>query len=182
MSAPFTFGAASMTWYAYIKPPRSRADRVRAARNSTASGERTRKPPKLRDPKHVFYRTYSTSVYIGGYRAKVITRHGIAKLFDVPLSTVHGWDKAGVLPEPFMVQERGTSNVPVYLAAQIRCLMIVVRDLVKDGYVSIQWQGLPDHMAMLHAGYAEAQANFQKRLSGEKYGGEAGKYGVSFID
>ena len=169
-------------WYSYIKPPRSKADRLRAAKRSPTNAERMRKPPKLRDPKHVFYRTFSTSVYLDGYRAKVITRHGIAKLFDVPLSTVHGWDRIGVLPEPFIIQQRGEQEVPLYLASQIRCLMIVVRDLVNDGYVSIQWQFLSEHVAMLQAGYDEAAANFRKRLKGETYGGEAGKRGVEFID
>jgi hypothetical protein len=141
-----------------------------------------RKPPKVRDPKHVFYKTYSSALHINGYKAKVITRYGIAKFFNVSLRTVHGWDSLGVLPEPFVMQQRGGIVVPVYLAAEIRCLMMVVTDLVAEGYVSIQWTDLHEHFVMLHAGYEQARAAFMKRLNGEKYGGEEAVKGVVFFD
>jgi hypothetical protein len=152
-------------WYRTLKPSRSRADRIRTAVRAPINTERTRKPPKTRSPKDVFYKTYSNNMYINGYKAKVITRYGIAKLFNVGLKTIHVWDKCGVLPEPFMLQERGNQVIPIYLASQIRCLMIVVTDLVAQGYVSIRWEGLPEYLEMLHTGYAEVMLNFNKRLN-----------------
>ena len=86
-----------------------------------------------------------------------------------------------MLPEPFMMQERGSFLVPIYLSSQIRCLMIVVTDLVKDGYVSIQWHNLDEHKEMLHMGYAEALRNFKRRMVGTTYDGE-GHRGVNFLD
>ena len=86
-----------------------------------------------------------------------------------------------------MYQERGSKKYPIYLAAQIRCLVMVVNDLVKDGgYVSIPWAYLPDHIAMLHEGYEVALIAYQKRAGffdeDEPLGDETppDRYGVSF--
>lgn len=108
-----------------------------------------------------------------------MSRWHVAKLFDVPLSTIHKWDKAGALPEAFMYLHRGNVKYPVYLSAQIRCLLVVVRDLVGYGYVSIPWNNLPEHLDMLADGYEAAAKAHQRRMS-EPLEEKAGKFGVIF--
>jgi hypothetical protein len=67
---------------------------------------------------------------------------------------------------------------PVFLSAQLRVLVIVVRDLVEAGYVSIPWRNLPDHLDMLHEGYAAAYKAFQSRFSPDEERDEADRFGV----
>lgn len=170
-----------MPWYRRIKAARSRADRIRANRVSPRPLPlRQRKPLRVRDPDHIFYSTYSTDFWLSGYKAKVISRWGIAKFFGTSVSTIYKWANHGVLPDPFVVQERGQHIVPLYLSSQIRCLMVVIRDLVEDGYITIPWQYLPEHFDMLHAGYDESRKKFKRRLSGETHGGPGHTRGVFF--
>ena len=165
-----------MSWYRRIKPKRSKAERLRdASRDRKTDYSRTRKPPTIRNEKQVFWSTYCRDLWIDGYKAKVASRYHIAKLFDVPVMTIHRWDSAGVLPDPYMILEGARKPYPIYLASQVRVLLVVVRDLVEDGYVSIPWEQLPEHYAMLHAGYAAALEAFERRLNpplkeGDKYG------------
>jgi hypothetical protein len=172
-------------WYRKIPVKRSKAARSLEARKRVKTEElRTRKPVTIRNEKFVFYRTYSSSVYTAGYRTKVCSRYHIAKFFEVPVKTVHRWDAAGVLPEPFMLMEKKNgSPYPVYLSAQFRCLVMVMKDLVAEGYVSIPWHLLGDHIDMLHEGYAIAARNHAKRMQGDDMLMEKpGKFGVIFDD
>jgi hypothetical protein len=174
---PFIF----MTWYRRLKPPRPKAARIRYSLSRPSSGLHLKKPPKKRKPKYVFYRTYSKPLHVNGYKIKVISKYGISKYFDVPLITITRWEDAGALPEPFIEQTRGGKVVKFYLAAQIYCLAKVVNDLIDDGYIAIRWRTLPDHVEMLHAGYASAFASLNRRMtstggyrSHDKYGVEIG--------
>lgn len=175
--APFLCGV-DMGWYKKIAPKRSKAARnTDAARYKSKPNGRTRNPPVIRHDKMIFYSTYCRSLYISGYRAKVCSRYHIAKYFDVPVSTVHRWGEAGALPPPFYWMEHPRGSYPVFLAAQVRVLAMVIRDLVKDhGYVSIPWYNLPDHIAMLQEGYAVAKAAFVSRM--DKPTREADRFGV----
>lgn len=169
-------------WYRKLPVPGTRADRIRYTRRSGANPERVRKPLKTRKPEHVFWKTFSKRVYINGCAAKVMTRYGIAKFFDIDVSTVSSWARLGVLPEPFMTQQRESIKTPLYLASQIRCLVIVINELTEQGYVSIQWRRLDDHVSMLHDGYDVAFDNFTRRTSHEAYGGEDAPHGVILYD
>lgn len=173
-------------WYRKIAPKRSKAARTRVARNKVRTEEkRIRKPPRIRNEKFVFYRTYGKKVYINGYATKVCSRYHIAKFFDVSLKTVHRWDASGVLPTPFMRLEKSNGKTyPVYLSAQFRCLVMVMRDLVSYGYVTIPWQQLQEHIDMLHEGYAISARNHAKRMyqDDDVTVEKAGKFGVIFDD
>jgi len=81
-----------------------------------------------------------------------------------------------VLPEPFMILDGSRKPYPVYLSSQVRVLLVVMRDLVEDGYVSVPWDNLPEHLEMLRQGYREALKAFNKRLNPPDTG--ADKYGV----
>jgi len=166
-----------MTWYTRLKAPRSKAERLRdASRDRTTDKSRNRKPPTIRNQKLVFWSTYSRGIWLHGYKVKVASRYHIAKLFDVPVSTIHRWDYNGVLPEPYMWLDGPTKPYPVYLSSQVRVLLVVVRDLVQDGYVSIPWDRLEEHKEMLGRGYAAAMKAFEKRLNPPDTG--ADRYGV----
>lgn len=169
-------------WYTRLPVPRRKADRLRETLRYSQDGGRNRKALTIRHEKLCFFKAYSRSVFIQGYKAKVCSRYHIAKFFGVPLSTVHNWHKHNVLPEPFMQLDGPHGPYPVFLSAQLRILLVVVRDLVLDGYVSIPWQRLPDHVAMLHRGYAAALKSFNKRAGHEAYDGEGDRFGVVLLD
>lgn len=153
-----------MTWHKKLPLPGSTAARIRASRVRRTTGERLRPTLRERKPEQAFYKAYSTVLALNGYRVKVTTRYQIAKLFNVAVATISKWEKAGVLPEPLMYNTRGNTQYPLFLSAQIRCLILVVNDLIRDGsYVSIPWAHLPDHLAMLHEGYGVALNAFHKR-------------------
>ena len=171
-----------MGWYREIQPKRRRSDRVRDARKYGALGLRNRKPPKTRPPNFIFHNKYSYAFFLDGYKAKVTTKYRIAKFLDVPRVTVARWEKAGIFPEPLMVQERGNSVVNVYLAAQIRCFIMVVNQLVRHGYVTIPWGSLTEHLEMLQQGYDEVATNFRNRAMRQPYGGEPAERGVILYD
>lgn len=139
----------------------------------------------MRKPEQAFYHAYSSPLFLNGYKVKTATRYQIAKLFKVGLPTITKWEKLGVLPNPVMYQSRGKFRYPVYLASQVRCLVLVVNDIVKEGaYLSIPWSYLPDHIAMLHEGYAVALHNYQKRAGyfdeDDMDDDKPDKFGVSF--
>lgn len=166
-----------MTWYTRLKAPRSKAERLRdSSRDRTTDKSRNRKPPTVRNEKQVFWSTYSRSIFLQGYKVKVASRYHIAKLFDVPVSTIHRWDDNDVLPEPYMWLEGSRKPYPVYLSSQVRVLLVVVRDLVEDGYVSIPWDKLDDHKELLNKGYDAAMKAFLKRLNPPDTG--ADRFGV----
>lgn len=81
-----------------------------------------------------------------------------------------------------MYQQGPQGQYPVYLAAQMRVLLVVLRDLAAEGYVSIPWGRLPDHVAMLHKGYKAVRKSFDARNSNEPYDGEGDRYGVVLLD
>jgi hypothetical protein len=167
-----------MGWYKKLPVPRSKAARLR----DVLRYDSPRRPPTIRAEKLVFFKAYSKAVYLHGYRAKVCSRYHIAKFFGVPLSTIHSWHKAGALPEPFMQLYRESKPYPVFLSAQLRVLLVVVRDLVDAGYVSIPWRNLPDHLDMLHEGYAVALKNFNARYSPDEEREAADRFGVIMHD
>ena len=152
---------------------------------STSLKLRRRKQLKSRPPNHVFYKTFSRSVYLDGYKVKVCSRFQIGKIFNVPVSTVIKWDEAGVLPQPLMYLSMGAKQYPVWLAAQIRCLVLVVNQLVKESYVTIPWSKLPAHLAMLRQGYEEVFASFEKRagyVEVDEDEVKSDKYGVFILE
>lgn len=166
-------------WYRRLDTPRSKAARLRDVRRY--EGE-SRTPPVIRNEKLVFFKAYGKSIFLNGYKVKICSRYHIAKFFGVPLSTVHSWDRNGALPEPFLWQDGPQGKYPIYLSSQMRVLLIVVRDLVSEGYVSIPWSRLPDHLAMLHEGYQFALRSFQARYQGDDEIETADRFGVILLD
>ena len=151
-------------WYRKLPLTGSVSQRRRDAASRGSEKIRLRKKLAIRRPEQAFYREYSTVIALSGYRVKTTTRYQIAKLFNVAVPAILKWEKSGVLPEPIMYGQRGANRYPIFLSAQIRCLVMVVNDLVRDGgYLSVPWAYLPDHIAMLHQGYDEALLRFQKR-------------------
>ena len=173
-------------WYRKIPTPSTKTRRVwQSMRDTKTDRLRNRRQLKKHQPVHVFWKTYSRIVFLEGQQIKVTSTYHISKLFDVPVSTIVKWVSAGVLPDPFMYQSRGKKQYPVWLASQIRCLVVVVNDLIDDGYVSIPWLHLPEHVEMLHDGYKVALQRFMKRtqISDPIFDTEkADKFGVFILD
>lgn len=171
-----------MGWYKKLPVPRRKADRLRDTKRYGEAKGSNRNPITVRPEKLCFYKAYSKPLYIQGYKVKVCSRYHIAKFFGVPLSTIRNWASHGVLPEPFMMQDGPRGPYPVFLSSQLRVLLLVVRDLVKEGYVSIPWGRLPDHVAMLQEGYAAALKSFRQRATHQPYDGEGDRFGVVLLD
>lgn len=68
--------------------------------------------------------------------------------------------------------------LPVYLVSQVLALRKVVKDLVEDGYVSIPWVDLPEHIEMLHAGYEEAADRAYSKFENDTGVDKADRFGV----
>jgi hypothetical protein len=172
-----------MKWLKRLPTPRYKSDRIReAARyaNVSSKQKRNRKQLTVRHSKAVYQPEYSKVIWVTGIKVRVMTRGRIAKLFNVPLSTVHNWGRLGVLPSPFAYSQNPVRSYPLYLSAEIHCLVLVVKLLLKDGYLSIPWKKLPDHIEMLHAGYGQARKRFLARFATKDE--EAGdRYGVTIL-
>ena len=154
-----------MSWYRPIKTERSKSERLRRTAKYEQRGTgRLRKPLRIRPENHIFFKTFSRSIYVNGFRVKVCTRLNIANYFGVQHSTVLRWADKGLLPEPFYMIAGQSGMIPVYLASQIVALRKVLGDLVQQGYVTIPWSKLPEHVAMLKEGYLAAEKRQYKRL------------------
>jgi hypothetical protein len=171
-----------MKWYRKLPTPGRKNERLRYAAVSDTPTERTRKPLARRIPDAVFFKKYCSIVSVNGYRFKVMSRYQIAQLFGLrDTSTIIKWDRLGVLPEPFMYLQRRT-KYPVYLSSQIRCLVMVVNDLLDERYVAIPWQKMPQHVEMLHEGYSRALDAFEKRSGMVETAPKGDRFGVEFFD
>jgi hypothetical protein len=168
-----------MDWYKKLPVPRSKADRLRETQRYAGG---SKEPITIRAEKMCFYKGYSKPLYIQGYKVKVCSRYHIAKFFGVPLSTILNWEKHNVLPEPFLYQEGPRGSYPVFLSAQLRVLLMVVRDLAAEGYVSIPWSRLPAHIQMLHEGYETARNAYYRRAVHQPYDGDGDRFGVVILD
>ena len=151
------------SWYRELPVPRPKSERIRRASKADRAKQRSRKPVRIRNGKHVYLSRYCRTIYINGIGVKVCTRNDIAKYFDIQHSTVARWDDKGLLPEPFYHVQSTRGAAPVYLATQVYVLWRVLRDLVRHGYVTIPWHSLPDHVEMLKDGYeAKAKVAYAK--------------------
>ncbi len=169
-------------WFKPTKTGRSKSERHRRARQYVKKGSTTsRTSLKLRPPNHVFFKTYARWIHINGIGVKVCTRNAIANFFDVANTTVYRWDAHGLLPEPFYhIPARGAGMAPVYLASQVLVLRRVLEDLVKQGYVTIPWSRLPDHVAMLKDGYEQAANRAYRKFEASEEIEKPDRFGVVF--
>lgn len=170
-----------MDWYKRIKPKRPKSERARRSKRETlANPMRARNPITIRSEKSIYFARYSRAISINGLQIKVCTRNSIAEYFGTENTTILRWGDRGVLPEPFYhIDDRG-KRIPVYLTGQVLVLRKVVADLVRDGFVSIPWAKLDEHIEMLQNGYEEAANRVYRKFETDNSVDKVDRFGVVF--
>jgi hypothetical protein len=139
---------------------------------------------KPRDPVLLRRSTHHTELFINGVRLKVVTRQQLAKFLDVSYNTIQTWYKQGVFGEPFLMDKDPQGfDRPYWLVSQMVCFIRVLNEILRQGYLAIQWSRFEEQVLAIHDGFDRHAKMMSKRLDkNEELGNTTSRFGVELLD